>query len=331
MADTADQYRIITEGAGWLRRPDRGRLRVEGRDAIAFLQGLLTNDVRALSEGDGIYAAYLTPQGRMITDLRAYHCGGYVLAQVPGALAASLAERFDQSIFTEDVRVTDVSSTIAQLTIVGAAAAELAGRACGDAPRDASSLASLKPLGHVHAGYVRIARSDEVDEPAFDIFLDQERVDAMIETLQSFGVRPCAGALFDALRISAGRPAFGVDMNDETIPLEAGLLERAISTSKGCYVGQEIIIRVLHRGGGRVAKRLVKLRFDRGVAVPAAGMPLFDAAREVGRITSAAEAPQGGAVVALAYVQRERAEAGGSVSLSAEAGGHAGSIVGLAG
>jgi folate-binding protein YgfZ len=331
MAATADQYRIISEGAGWRRRPDRGRLRVEGRDAIAFLQGLLTNDVRALNEGDGIYAAYLTPQGRMITDLRVHHCGEYLLAQVPGALAASLAERFDQSIFTEDVRVIDVSSTVAQLTIVGAAAAELAAPAFGDATRDSSSLASLRPLSHMQMGNVRIGRSDDVEEPAFDVFLDEGRVDTAIETLQSLGVHPCSAALWDALRISAGRPTYGVDMNDETIPLEAGLLDRAISTSKGCYVGQEIIIRVLHRGGGRVAKRLVKLRFDRGGAVPAAGTPVFDAEREVGRITSAAEAPQGDGIVALGYLPRERAEAGGVVSLSAEAGGHAGSIVGLAG
>ena len=110
--------------------------------------------------------------------------------------------------------------------------------------------------------------------------------------LDELGAVKMSGELFEALRIEAGRPSFGVDMDEETIPLEAGLLERGISPTKGCYVGQEIIIRILHRGGGRVAKRLARLTFDPSViAPPAAGTSILDGDRDVGRITSAAISP----------------------------------------
>jgi hypothetical protein len=110
----------------------------------------------------------------------------------------------------------------------------------------------------------------------------------------------------ETLRVEAGRPEFHVDMTAETIPLEANLLDRAISTTKGCYVGQEVIIRVLHRGGGRVAKRLVQLQFDGGEArVPSAGTALSADGREMGRVTSAVWSPRAGAAIGLGYVHRD--------------------------
>jgi tRNA-modifying protein YgfZ len=121
-------------------------------------------------------------------------------------------------------------------------------------------------------------------------------------------------------------------MTEETIPLEAGLLERAISTAKGCYVGQEVIIRVLHRGSGRVAKRLVKLTGDAALqAVPPAGTRLISDAREVGRITSAAISPSRQQVVALGYLRRDRAEPGVHVTAHIEGHDHTLTVERLAG
>jgi folate-binding protein YgfZ len=308
MGASADQYRIIAAGAGWLDRADRGRLKFEGRDAVAFLQALLTNDLQSLTPGQHVYAAYLTPQGRMLSDMRVHHCGDYLLMQVASAHAAPLAARFDQLIFSEDVRVTDVSAVVAQIAVLGSAAADAVAAA--------------------REGHDAIAaRVDDVDLPIFDVFVPQAARAGLIARLEHRGAVQVSSELFDALRIEAGRPAFGVDMTEDTIPLEAGLLERAISTSKGCYVGQEIIIRVLHRGGGRVAKRLARLRFD-GATLPAAGTPLLMADRDVGRVTSAAVSPATGQAVGLGYVQREHAESG--VRLAAP-GGVTAEVVGLAG
>jgi tRNA-modifying protein YgfZ len=138
--------------------------------------------------------------------------------------------------------------------------------------------------------------------------------------------------LADAIRIDAGRPAFGVDMTEETIPLEAGLLERAISQTKGCYVGQEVIIRVLHRGGGRVAKRLVRIACDHeGGEVPAVGATVSADDREVGRVTSSARSPRTGRNNALAYVHRDAAEVGRRLTLKWQAGQAGGVIEAFAG
>jgi folate-binding protein YgfZ len=133
------------------------------------------------------------------------------------------------------------------------------------------------------------------------------------------------------MRIEAGRPSFGIDMTEETIPLEAGLLERAISQTKGCYVGQEVIIRVLHRGGGRVAKRLVRLSCEPGTAVPPAGAAISIDDRDVGRVTSAALSPRDGRPLALGYVHRDSAEPGRSVILTWDGERAPAAITGLAG
>jgi folate-binding protein YgfZ len=328
----ADQYRIIANGAGWIDRRARGRLRFDGRDAVGFLQALVTNDVQALHTGEGVYAAYLTPQGRMLTDVTIHRCEEYLLAEVGEGLAASLHERFERLIFTEDVRVSNVSAGLAQIAVIGANAAALLAHGFSFAPLRPEQLTTLPVLGHIDSAGTIIARSDVVTLPAFEVFVKDAEYDAAVWRLDEMGAVEGSRELLEALRIEAGRPAFGLDMTDDTIPLEAGLLERAISTTKGCYVGQEIIIRVLHRGGGRVAKRLVKLRFGPNVeAPPAAGTTLFHEGREVGRVTSAAVSPLQERVIALGYVHRDHAEAGVSVSLAPAAGGHRAEIVGLAG
>ena len=127
-------------------------------------------------------------------------------------------------------------------------------------------------------------------------------------------MRIVSAALIEALRIDAGRPRFGADMTEETIPLEAGLLDRAISTTKGCYVGQEIVIRILHRGGGRVAKRLVTLSFDEprnGIRRPVRRSSTSD--KNIGQLTSVSPSLTTANLIALGYVHRDLAEEGREV------------------
>ena len=292
-------------GAGWRRRNDCGRLRFSGRDRTTFLQALLTNDVSSLQEGQGVYAAYLTPQGRMVTDLRLHVRADHVIADVPASLAARLAIQFDQLIFSEDVQVTDVSASVAQVTVCGVGAADVL----------TTAMSSLRPG---HDGFV--APTDESTLPSYDAFVPEGLVDGMTRALAGTGAIPMSDELAEALRIEAGRPVFGVDMTEDTIPLEAGLLERAISTTKGCYPGQEVVIRVLHRGGGRVARRLVRLTLGPGsTSPPPAGTLLLADGRETGRITSAAWSPASDCVVALGYVHRDVAELHRTVDVGAPA------------
>lgn len=343
MTNITSQYRTTVEGAGWTGKFERGRLRFEGRDRVSFLQALVSNDVTTLEQGRGVYAVYLTPQGRMLADMRIYDRGEFLIADVPATEASSLAQRFDSLVFAEDVRVTDVSATLGQLAVIGHQAADVIARAFA---LDAATVQALPLLSHLRARDAFVARTDDAEYPSYDVFVDSS-IDAtagksVVSQLEAAGAAPVFEDVLEAMRIEAGRPSFGRDMTGETIPLEAGLLDRAISTTKGCYVGQEVIVRVLHRGGGRVVKRLVKLVLASPIdAELLPGAELFDggstdaavtgaAGRRLGLLTSVAFSPGRERMVALGYLHRDAAEPGRQVAIGSPSGPRA-DVVGFAG
>jgi folate-binding protein YgfZ len=329
MERITNQYRIIAAGAGWIDRSRRGRLKFEGKDARAFLQALVTNDLDAIAAGSGLDAAYLTPQGRMIAMLRILVSADGLLVEVAPGQAADLATRFDRLIFTEQVAVSDVTEATTAIGVVGGDAAGVVARAAG---LDREPVAALALLAHLASGDTLVVRVDDAPLPGYAIWAPVTARPRLIDRLAAAGAVGIDPLLDEALRIEAGRPAFGIDMTEDTIPLEAGLLERAISTTKGCYVGQEVIIRVLHRGAGRVAKRLVRLTFDSSVASPPqAGTPLVADDKETGRITSAAWSPARERVIALGYVHRDAAIDNARVAARTAAGDLAAEITGFAG
>ena len=321
----AASYDAVRRHAGWIDKRLRGRLRFEGDDRASFLHALVSNDVAALQPGQGVYATYLTPQGRLIAELRIYCASDYLLADVPAGVAENLVERFDQIIFTERVSIQNVSQSLAQIGVIGAEAASVVASLYGVEPH---RVQQLPTLSHVAVDGTLIARTDDTSLPGFDLFIASTSSHALLEKLARIDVSEASESVVEALRIEAGRPLFGVDMTDETIPLEAGLLDRAISTSKGCYVGQEVIIRVLHRGAGRVAKKLVQFTLEVGrKEIPRAGATISTDDKPTGRITSAAWSDGQQRVVALGYVHRDVAEVGRRVSID----GRDAEIVGLAG
>jgi folate-binding protein YgfZ len=306
--DIRDEYRIILEGAGWIDRPGRGRLLLDGPDATTFLQALVSNDVAHVQPNEGRYAAYLTPNGRMLADLELYRMSAGWQIGLTVERAPLIAERLDQSIFSEDVRIVDASSEWAELAVVGGAAVS---RLAGALELPGAALEALPELGHVAWSDGFVARVSEATMPMFVVIVPVDRRPDVVDRLGSSGAVEVSGDLLEAMRIDAGRPRFGLDMNEDTIPLEAGLLERAISTTKGCYVGQEIIIRILHRGGGRVAKRLVTLELGEGPGdQPSAGTPLVDGGKVAGHLTSVARSLRSPSLIALGYLHRDSAEVG---------------------
>jgi tRNA-modifying protein YgfZ len=158
-------------------------------------------------------------------------------------------------------------------------------------------------------------RDDALAVPGFDVYVAKADADAVRAQLLAAGAVAASAETYDTLRIEAARPRFGVDMTTETIPLEAGIEDRAISFTKGCYVGQEVIIRVMHRGHGRVARRLVSIALPSG-NVPAQGDGIFVGDRRVGEITSATESPRLGSALALGYVQRDFAAPGHTLTIN---------------
>jgi folate-binding protein YgfZ len=164
-----------------------------------------------------------------------------------------------------------------------------------------------------------VTRVSDTGEPGYDVYVEAAQSAALRQAAVAAGARETDDATAEAIRIEAGIPKFNRDMDEDTIPLEAGIESRAISLSKGCYVGQEVIIRVLHRGHGRVARKLVGILCE-GHRVPSSGAVVTDHDRDVGRITSSALSPALGRPIALAYVHRDTAADGTAVSVDGVAG-----------
>ena len=288
-------YAAARETFAFRHRHEQGMVRVSGADRLAWLNGLLTNDVRG---GDSCYSAWLTPQGRMITDMFVVNTDSETLLEVPALLAAALAQRLDGMIFAEDVRVADVSDDIFALEVCG--------------PDAGFGLGALESsLGSDGPTPMR-----RVDAPVGGavLYVPRAMFAGALESLTHAGARPLDDETAEVLRVEAGIPRFLVDMNEETIPLEAGL-DHAISHTKGCYVGQEIIVRIRDRAHGRVARHLVGLLFD-GDAVPAVDQPVRLDDRQVGRLTSAVRSVALGRPIGLATLHRDAATAGTGVTLA---------------
>ncbi len=313
---TPANYDAARRRAGVFERADVGRIVVSGRDRATYLQGLLTNDIAALAPGRGCYAAYLTAQGRMITDVHAYELGDVMLLTLPLEVKDSVLTRLDQFIFSEDVQLGDVTGSFASQIVIGPDAAATVARVLDN--MDSASLAALPEHGNLRAQFkgqaVIVLEVSDSGEPGFEMLIDRAEMSALSSALRTAGAVDVEPALVDVLRVEAGIPKFHRDMDEDTIPLEAGIESRAISQTKGCYVGQEVIIRVLHRGHGRVARRLVGLVLD-GDRVPAPGAPALADGREVGHVTSAVLSPALARPIALAYLHRDFTEPGARVTV----------------
>ena len=314
-AVSSSLYRAARGEAAFIDRLDRGRIVVTGPDRASYLQGLLTNDVVALAPGRGCYAAYLTPQGRMIADLFVYELGDIMLLSMPRAVKDTVLAKLEQFIFTEDVKLGDVTGTFAQIALVGPnAAAVLSGVLDGVS---AGALGELPEHGNVRALLAGqpaiVTRTADAGEPGYDVYVELPQAAALRASLVALG-QPSSDRTRPRDPHRSGRTQFGRDMDEETIPLEAGIEARAISFSKGCYVGQEVIIRVLHRGHGRVARKLVGLSLE-GDAVPPAGAPVRAADKDVGHVTSSAMCPALERPIALAYLHRDFLAPGTAVSV----------------
>jgi tRNA-modifying protein YgfZ len=294
-------------------RRDRGRIVVSGRDRASFLQGLLTNDVLALGAGRGCYAAYLTPQGRMTTDLWVYELGDVMLLAMNTDRKDALLARLDQLVFTEDVQLGDVTNTFGAAAVVGPGAADVVSRATRVPGEE---LTALPEHGNMRREPDRqpiiFLQVGDLGEPGYEVLVEAPHLTVLADALRQAGAVDVDAAAAEALRLEAGIPRFGVDMNEETIPLEAGIESRALSFTKGCYVGQEVIVRVLHRGHGRVARRLVGMIAEgpvhRGAAVRADG-------KDVGEVTSSSFSPRLQKPIALGYVHRDFASPGTTLAI----------------
>ena len=293
------QYRALREEAGFTAR-DRGFVSVGGADAAEYLQGQVTNDVEALEPGLGAYSALLDRKGKMQSDMRILRRSDDLLVEVePEALGASLRHLTMYSV-GRDVSVEDRTADLALISIVGPAAAELAG---------------IAPLARENDHAVAALDGIEVTSVRTDLGLDLivalEDRDGVPAALESRGIAPVTEDAIEIVRVESGRPRFGREMTQETIPQEAGINERAVSFTKGCYIGQETVARLHYKG--KPNRHLRGLRLS-GAAEAGSAVTLGE--RELGKIGTAVLSPVHGPI-ALAILRRE-AEPGAEVLVAGE-------------
>jgi folate-binding protein YgfZ len=288
-------------------RDDRTQLRAHGRDPVRMIQGLITNDLENADPTRAVYAAMLTPKGRMVADMRIVRDDdGSVLLDVDrGAVEALLAhvKKYVPPMFA---RFEAIAPAAAVLGVYGPRAASIVRTATSlDVADDAAEYAIAR------ADDVLAIATREAGVPGFDLFVPAERAQAVRVALVEAGASAGDADTLELLRIEAGRPRWGAELDENRIPLEANLFERAISTSKGCYTGQEVIIRILHRGHVNWHLRGLLLG---DAPPPPMGTELGANGKTVARVTSAIRSPLLGQTIALAYVRRE-VEPGSTPSL----------------
>lgn len=300
--EVAAEVRAVREAVGLGDLSVRGKLRFVGRDRRTWLQGQITNDVLRLPDGQGLDAAILNVQGHMLTDLRVFALPEALLADLPAETKERIVQTLDRYLIMEQVEIQDVTDTLRLFSVQGPRACELLGAALGELP-------SLPPWGVAELSWrdasLIVARVTHTGEEGYDLFAPAAQGPALWETLAAalpgFGGVLVGREALNVLRLEAGIPRWGSELDESIVPPEARL-ERTISLKKGCYVGQEIIARLDARG--HVNNLLVGLRPE-GETLPARGDALLVGERVVGRVTAAAASPTLGAPIALGFLRRE--------------------------
>jgi tRNA-modifying protein YgfZ len=299
-----NEYSALHNGALFFDRSDRMRLRISGQKAAELVTGMVTNDVSALVPGEGQYAAALTPKGKIVADLRIFALEDALLIDTPAAAAAGWKEMVRKYINPRLAPYHDVTSELSDFGVFGRSARSVVARVMDVDDKD---LAELAPYSHISRPFadatVIIARVPEMDLEGFEIFIPSESVGALRTKFQSAGVAAGANDTWEIARIESGRPQWGTDMDDSTLPQEANFDELgAISYTKGCYIGQETVARVHFRG--HVNRFLRRIRFVTRPAPPKGAELVDETGKVIGDIRSSALSPRFGGV-ALGMVRRE--------------------------
>jgi folate-binding protein YgfZ len=304
----AAEHRVLLEGCGLVDRSERGKLALTGGEAKEFMHGQVTNDVESLVPGTGAYAAFLTHKGKMRGDLRILDLGDELLLDTERSSLQELFNMIHRFKLAMDVELHKRTIQMGLLSLIGPGARSVAGAASLGAQEHANARAEI-------AGRpVVLAATDT----GVDVFTQAEDTGAVRAALEAAGAVPVAEAAAEVLRVERGRPRWGADLDETVIPEEAGLNDRAVSFTKGCYVGQETVARLHYRG-----KPNRHLRGLRLAAPVERGTPLVLGEREVGRVGTSVVSPVHGPI-ALALVRRE-AEPGDTLT----AGGTTAEVVAL--
>lgn len=314
----ANEYEAASQRAVCFRVDDGGRIRVMGPDARDFLHRMATNDIKALEVGQGARAALLNVNGRMVADFMAWRLGeDEYLLETAAATHRELTDTLERFVIMERIDLEDASGELVRVTVWGPEALAVSAHAIGaDAAPEANGL-WLDP-SDPRRRILAVRRHAMVAWA--DLYVPAAQENALIAALREAGAEDSTAEVLEVLRVEAGNPKWGAELTPDVIPLEANLEAEAVSLTKGCYPGQEIIARIHARGAP--ARRLVGIRFSDGI--PAPGDAVESDGRAVGAITSAVVSPALGGL-ALAYLRKGAGAEGAAV----QAGGFTGVVSAL--
>jgi tRNA-modifying protein YgfZ len=303
----ATEYATLTESCGIVDRSERGKLALTGAGTVGFLNGQVTNELIGLSSGEGCYAAFLTHKGKMLGDLRILSVGenaGELLLDTERCALQALFDMIRRFKVGYDVELHKRTLESSLLSLIGPDAEALATKAFSldEAQLPASEHSHL--LAHLGQTPVRLIRTDL----GIDALFEAEALETVRDALETAGAILVSEAAAEIVRVEHGRPRYGIDLDESTIPQEAALNERAVSFTKGCYVGQETVARLYYKG--KPNRHLRGLRLSEATEP---GAPLALGERSLGSLGSSVLSPRFGPI-GLALVRRE-AEPGATVSV----------------
>lgn len=312
-SDPVQEYYAVRSALGLLDLCHRALLRFSGPDRTSFLQGMVSNDVRKLVPGHGVHAAVLDIQGKILADTRILCTEDSFLVDLWESRKETILSHLHRYLIADEVEITDLSGQYGVVSLQG--------------PKAPSLLERLMPKGEIPAreldhrtwpigkAEVRFVRSTHTGEEGYDLWIGTDHLLEAVSFVHDLGkpfpLQWVGIQAQEILRIEAGLPRYGIDMDEDNLLLETGL-DRAVSFDKGCYLGQEVVERI--RSRGHINKKLVGMVLE-GDTLPERGSTIWAGEKELGRITSSALSPAMKRPLALGYVHRDYAQPGTRVTI----------------
>src|SRR6266571_3457215 len=323
--DAGAEYTTVRNGgAGVVDLSARGRILVSGSEAVTFLNGLITNDVKTLAKNSWMPAAFPTVQGRLLASVRVINRGNDFLIDTESATHEIVLKLLDRFTLAGDFRIADVTESMVMISLQGKTAEQVL-RATLDAPTLEVERQQIVTATFANSELTLI-RATHTAEDGFDLFVAAETAENLWTGLVESGAIPIGFAALEILRIEAGLPLYGLDMDETNVVSETNL-DDAVSFTKGCYVGQEIIARIKYRG--HVAKKLTGVMFDHAMKIDNGARIRSIDDKEIGRVTSVTLSPHLGRTVALAYIKFDYLATGTNVKVVSAEVEQAASVVEL--
>ena len=317
-SDPQQEHCSVRTGVGISDLSHRGRLRLTGEDRAKYLHRIISNHVEGLGIGEGNYATILTNRGKLIADMRVYVLEEEITIETNAETTQILALELDKYLIADDVVIEDVTDRTGMIGVHGPKSADFMRNAFGI---DVDGLHEHHTVAYsVEGRWIVCIRENETGEIGYNLYTASASLewlwDATLTKGREFGAYPVGLTALNSLRIEAGIPRYGAELNDSIIPLEAEL-ENALDFEKGCYIGQEIVARMKYRGHPNRLLRGFKIDHD---TPPEQGSLIFSGEKEVGWITSAINSPTLGETIGMGYVRTAFTDSGSQVEVETSAG-----------